>query len=87
MVMKIKWVAIKVEGTHHEEPGSGNCTTFSSSGGSPSTVTITDSNKVTHPPIHLDQGATVEVCSDVATVKGESKTRPKGSGGKGGKRR
>lgn len=79
MTMKIKWVMVKVDGTHGEESNAaGNCTTYKGSG-SPATVTIKDAAGTTLPPIHLDTGATVEVCdSGVATVKGESKRRPKG---------
>jgi hypothetical protein len=86
MVMKVKFSVVQVSGGHQEDP-KGPCTTYSGSG-EPSTVTITTANNVTLPPIHLDKGATVQVCDDtgVATVRGESKTRPKGLGGKGGKR-
>lgn len=85
MTMKIKWVMVKVDG-EHSETELGGCTTYKGSG-PPATVTIKDASGTFLPLIDLTPAVTVKVCDDGnATVKGESKTRPKGFAPRGGKR-
>jgi len=85
MSMKIKWSMIKVEGEPVEGQSDAGCTTYKY-GGVPAKITISVTGGGKDVPVVMKTGTTVEVCSDVATVKGEMRTRPKGSGGKGGKR-
>lgn len=84
--MKIRWVVVQVNGDHSEKE-SGSCTTYEGKGATPGNVIIKDASGTILPVIDLTPGVTVKVCDDGnATVKGESRTRPKGFGPRGGKR-